>query len=237
MNKIREVEKAFYNLFCEYFIFSNNLIKREDNILKDKYDNNTFEYCGQFDKDEFEKALKYQKDRNDYFIKFEGYERLENNFGLEEGITLTMLLKEKKDFKINKNLIFLKPSLNELIDLEVKHYKDIYGEDFCRRNMIRLYEKLNYLGAYLDNKLVGAIYYFEYEDYICMDGLLVDENYRHRYIASSLINEIINKDNNKYYFLHAEEDDYPKDIYLKLGFEIVDKSYEYNSTQIDKILI
>ena len=34
-------------------------------------------------------------------------------------------------------------------------------------------------------------------------------------------------------FLHADEDDTPKDMYLKMGFEIVDRLYEYTRTGIE----
>ena len=33
--------------------------------------------------------------------------------------------------------------------------------------------------------------------------------------------------------LHADEDDTPKDMYLKMGFDIVDRLYEYTRTGID----
>lgn len=31
-------------------------------------------------------------------------------------------------------------------------------------------------------------------------------------------------------FLHADDDDTPKEMYLKMGFEIVDRLYEYSCT-------
>ena len=33
--------------------------------------------------------------------------------------------------------------------------------------------------------------------------------------------------------LHADEDDTPKDMYLRMGFEIVDRLYEYTRTGIE----
>lgn len=51
------------------------------------------------------------------------------------------------------------------------------------RNNRHLREKLTYLGAYLDGKLAGDCYIFASDGYVCMDGLLVDEDFRHQYIA------------------------------------------------------
>jgi len=36
-------------------------------------------------------------------------------------------------------------------------------------------------------------------------------------------------------FLHVDANDTPKEMYLKMGFQIVDRSYEYMSDKINKI--
>ena len=236
MIKTRLIEEKIDELFSIKFKFSDNLIKREDNLLKDKYDHNVFEYLNDFSKEEFISAIKYQKERNDNFIKFEGYERLNNSFGLEENISLIMVLKNNDvKWNINKELKFKKPELNELIDIEVRNFGKLYGEDFSRRNAIRLYDKLDYLGAYLNDKLVAVIYSYTYKNYTCIDGLSVDESYRKQYIATSLIYEEVRSHINNIIMLHADLDDTPKDIYSALGFEVKDKLYEYISTDISKI--
>ena len=236
MIKTRLVEDEFNKLFVIKKRFSENLIKREDNLLKDKYDFNAFECINPFTYQEFLAALKYQKDRKDNFIKFESYFPIKEHYGLEENVTLTMLLdNDLLNLNTNNNLIFKKPEIDELINIEIKHYGKLYGEDFCRNNIIRQYPLIEYIGAYLDNKMVGALYYFSFEDYTCLDGLIVDEDYRNRYIASSLINEVIERNKNNKIFLHAEDDDTPKLMYEKMGFKEVDKIYEYISTNIDDL--
>ena len=236
MIKTRLVEDEFDKLFVIKKRFSENLIKREDNLLKDKYDFNAFECINPFTYQEFLDALKYQKDRKDNFIKFESYFPIKEHYGLEENVTLTMLLdNDLLNLNTNNNLIFKKPEIDELINIEIKHYGKLYGEDFCRNNIIRQYPLIDYIGAYLDNKMAGALYYFSFEDYTCLDGLIVDEDYRNRYIASSLINEVIERNKNNKIFLHAEDDDTPKLMYEKMGFKEVDKIYEYISTNIDDL--
>ena len=235
INKIRHNEELFIRLFSEEKTFSENLIKWEDKLLPDKYDQNFFEYLSQPTKEEFDKALKYQKDIGANFIKLEGREPLDNSFNLEDSVTLTMVLEsDKTNWTINPDITFKKPSIEELEELEVKHFASIYGEDFTRRNIHHQYKKLNYLGAYLDKKLVGACYSFSKDGLTCIDGLIVDEGYRRKYIATSLINHIKDINPGTTLYLHADEDDTPKDMYKKMGFDVVDKLYEYLSTDIMK---
>ena len=117
--------------------------------------------------------------------------------------------------------------LAELEDIELRHFGPLYGEDFSRRNIRRLYDKLRYHGAYLNGKLVGAGYSFSDSGFTCIDGLIVDKAYRKRYIATSLIKHIREHCPDTILFLHADDDDSPKEMYLKLGFEISDRLYEY----------
>ena len=59
-----------------------------------------------------------------------------------------------------------------------------------------------------------------------MDGLLIIKEYRNRYVASNLIKDIA-----AYYdcpiYLHADEDDTPKEIYYKLGFVKCNDTFDY----------
>ena len=72
---------------------------------------------------------------------------------------------------------------------------------------------------------IGYCYAYTSGAYTCIDSLLVDRHYRHRNIASTLIRYVIERSDRV--MLHADEDDYPKEIYLKYGFRIVDRTYEY----------
>ena len=135
----------------------------------------------------------------------------------------------------NPDLVFRAPSVEELEELEVKHFGALYGEVFTRKNIRRLFEKLTYHGAYLDGKLIGACYCYSGDGLTCIDGLIVDNAYRRRYVATSLISHVKNMCANTVLFLHADEDDTPKEMYEKLGFETVDKRYEYLCTDLGVI--
>ena len=231
--KTRKNEEILARMFSENKPFSEHLVKWEDKILPDKYDHNAFEYSGQPTKEEFMKAVQHQKEIGAGFIKFEGNHPLSDNFGIEGGVTLTMVLKSKeKSWVTNPDLEIHSPSVDELEELEVKHYGRLWGEDFTRRNIRRLYEKLTYHGAYLEGKLIGTCYSFCNDGLTCLDGLHVDDAYRKRYVATSLISHVKNTYPNTILFLHAEEDDTPKEMYEKMGFETVDKLYEYLCTDL-----
>ena len=233
-NKTRYTEEQMARLFCVRKSFSKHLSKWEDDLLPDKYDHNCFEYNGQPTKEEFSAALQYQKDKGASFIKLEGDVPLADSFGLESGITLTMVLPEQHaPWKHNEDLTFHKPTIEELEAIEVKHYGPVYGEDFSRRNIRRLFEKYDYHGAYLDGKLVGTGYSFSLDGVTCVDGLIVDDTFRNRYIATSLLAHIRDKHLGDILFLHADDEDTPKEMYLKMGFEIADRLYEYTRTNIN----
>ena len=231
----RETEEKLARLFAACRPFSEHLAKWEDPALPDKYDHNCFEYTGQPSKAEFEQALDYQKKLGASFIKLEGNEPLTDRFELEEGVTLTMVLKTAEEFRNrNRELTFRKPALSEVEEIEVRHFGPVYGEDFSRRNIRRLYEKLAYHGAYLGETLVGACYSFTSDGLTCIDGLIVDAQYRHRYAATSLLAHIRETYPETTLFLHADQDDTPKDMYRKMGFETVDRLYEYVCTRVEK---
>lgn len=234
----RMIEHKMATLFCVNKLFTRNLNKWEDNDLKDKYDHNYFEYSAQPSKEEFQKAFAYQKERGDNFIKLEGNFPLKNSFGIEEGITLTMALKEDRaEWKTNPDVRFDVPTIEELEEIELKHYGEIYGRDFTVRNIRHNYEKLNYIGAYLEERLVGVCYYFVADGAACFDGLLVDTDYRGKYIATTIIEEVVKRTQGNVLFLHADANDTPKEMYEKMGFEVVDKLYEYCCGDLNEISI
>ncbi len=181
-------------------------------------------------------ALHYQRELGVAFIKLEGDAPLVDSFGLEAEITATMVFTDSDTtWKTNDALVFKTPPISELQELEVKHYGSVYGEDFCIRNMARLYDKLEYQGAYIGNQLVGVCYSYTADGITCMDGLLVDDKHRKQYVATSLIAHIKEKHPDAALMLHADMDDTPKDMYLKMGFKIVDKLYEYSCQDLSKI--
>lgn len=233
VDRIRSFEEKKATLFSVKKPFSEHLMKWEDVALPDKYDHNCFEYADQPTREEYEKAVAYQKDKGAGFIKLEGDNPLEDAFGLEPGITLTMAFMNKEaEWKNNKEISIRPPTLPELEEIDVKHFGPLYGEDFSRRNIRHQYKKLEFHGAYLMDKLVGACHTFCADGITCIDGLIVDDAHRHQYVATTLLKYIREKHSQDILILHADNDDTPKDMYLKMGFIIVDRLYEYSKTDM-----
>ena len=236
----RTTDQAFSALFSVSRPFSEHLTKREDDQLRDKYDHNSFFYEGQPSVEEVRQALTYQKARRDAFLKLEGYTPLEQSFGMEGEETLTMLLPENADpsaWKTNPAVSIEAPDFDQLEQNELKYYGPLYGEDFTLRNNRRLREKLTYHGAYLDGKLAGSCYTWSAGGYTCLDGLLVDSDFRHQYVASTLLKALAEqaKREGKILYLHADPEDTPKDMYAKMGFRVVDRVYEYLCTDFTRL--
>ena len=233
---IRSTEEDMAMVFSVRRSFSEHLKRWEDNDLPDKYDNNSFEYSGQPTQEEFERALNYQRERGDTFIKLQGKHPLVNDFGLSPGVTLTMQLTgSASDWAVNDEIEIKEPGYKDIVGIELKHYGPVYGEDFSFRNADHLYEYLDFRGAYIGEKLVGSYYFFTSNGYTCIDGLIVDEDYRHRNIATTLLKHAVNEAAGNVVFLHADENDTPVKMYEKLGFRETDRLYEYLSADVEAI--
>ena len=230
---IRSTEEEMAMLFSVRRSFSEHLKRWEDNELPDKYDHNCFEYSAQPTQEEFAHALQFQRERGDTFIKLEGNFPLACDFGLSSGITLTMQLSCSTDgWTVNNEIEIKKPAYKDLREIELKHFGQVYGEDFTVRNIDHLFEYLDFKGAYLGEKLVGAYYSYSSNGYTCVDGLIVDKDCRHRHIATTLLKHAVSEVPGNVIFLHADADDTPREMYEKLGFREVDRLYEYLSADI-----
>lgn len=233
---LRTAEEDRIMLFSVRRSFSEHLTRWEDNELPDRYDHNCFVYSGQPSKEEFENALNYQRERGDAFIKLEGDSPLTDDFGLSPGVTLVMQYTgSADDWAVNDKAEIRQPEYKDLKKLELKHFGPVWGEDFAFRNMDHFYEYLDFRGAYIGNQLVGAYYFFTSDGYTYVDGLIVDEEWRRRHIATALLKHAVREADGNIVFLHADQDDFPRRIYEKLGFREVYKIYEYLSTDIDAL--
>ena len=226
--RTREAEHRMARMFSSERPFSAHLIKWEDPLLPDKYDFNCFFCTGQPETEELAAALRYQKETGATFLKLESDAPLQNSFGLEQSVTLTMaLLSPCNSWKRNPFVMFGTPTLAQAEELDVRHYGAAYGEDFTRRNIRRMYRTLHYHGAFLNGALACMCYTFESGGCVCLDGLLTDEACRGQGVATTLLGQIAGQNEGKLLFLHADADDTPRQMYEKLGFCAVDTLYEY----------
>lgn len=238
----KKAENAFAKEHSELSDFSLHLKKWTDENLPDMYDNNAFEYFDGISGEELLKALKFQREKGDTFLKLEGDfplpADLVSKFGLTAYTTLTMALPAdfKPSWTINTSLI-VKDSkqcvfYKDYLDLELYNYGSIYGEDFCRRKIHKEWEmseekpEFHIIGGFFDNQLVSACHIFEYENTVCLDGLQTKPFYRNNHFATTLI-KYINDNFPGILFLHADAEDTPKDMYSKMGFKTLNTIFEY----------
>lgn len=236
IKKIEKCEEEFLSLFATKKVISRNLYRYEDDIIFDMYDHNYFVYNEKTSLEELLNAQSLQYSRHNDYLKFMADEKMNTDYiktmKLQESCFLTMLFKGNvEQLAINEKVQIKDITLRDLNNIEVKHYGKNYGEAFCKRRNKEYLKKakeldnFNYYGTYLENKIVGSAYAYTFGDYTCIDSLLVDRYYRHRKIATTLLKYMIIQNKNVY--LHADEDDTPKNMYEKMGFVTVKRTYEY----------
>ena len=232
--RTRATERQQALLFASKTPFSAHLTKWSDPLLPDKYDHNCFSYGNTPPaKAEVEAAKAFQAAHGNRFLKLEGDVPLPEKGGMEESVTLTMVLCGGCDgWNTNPAVTVRKPALPALEALEVRAFGESWGADFCRRNIRRLYDKLDYHGAYLGDTLAGACYSFRFDGCTCIDGLVVDAAFRKQYVATTLLQAVVSAHPDDLVFLHAAAQDTPKTMYEKLGFRATDTLYEYLRTDL-----
>lgn len=231
-----KVDEALVLEFAKKFKFSKNLIKYQDDVIFDMHDHNYFYIKSDVSIDAIRKAIDYQKDNKRDYIKLYSNKKLKKpiveELRLEDNTYISMLYKGNiNKLKTNDKVVIKDIKLKDLNEIELKHYEKDYGRAFIlKKNKAYLKkcketDNLKYYGAYINDKIVGACYAYTYKGITCFDGLIVDNRRRRRHIASTLIKHII--ENSERTMLHADLDGQPYKMYLKMGFKVVAKNYEY----------
>ena len=238
--KVLKNEYDFDALFTTKQI-TDTYIRFFDDKLPDMYDHNFTEVFNDLSPEDFSKIKTISEERKENHIKIVSFNRLKvlSILGYEHSVILTMAADtiQPKPLKIQnityKNLKESPELINDFLSLELKYDAPLYGADFVAREMYRYFSVIkekdgfNYFGCYYNNKLVAICYGFSIDGVIGLDGLLVDEPYRHNNIASNLVKHIQEYYHNCPIYLHADDEDTPKYIYQDLGFETLYKRHEY----------
>ena len=232
-------EIHFLGLFC-YKDIKDNYIRYFDDGLRDMYDLNFTKLYGEMNDDIFDELYKYKLDRNEPHFQVCSHSKISylKDKGFDEGCTVTMAATSLKVNPIKIKGIEFKNSkdhpeiINNVLDLELKYYGELWGNDFGGRNIYHHFAKMNqvdnyyYLACYHNNKIISHCYAFYSDGVVLLDGLIVKEKYRHLNIASNMIFHIKNTYNCPIY-LHAYEEEDAKDMYTKIGFKIMYRQYDY----------
>ncbi|MCR5078632.1 MAG: hypothetical protein K6B65_01750 [Bacilli bacterium] len=245
LKKLKAAEQSFVDLFSSSFAVGDpslGILRYHDEELKDMYDHNFSFSPKELNEETFALLTSIKASRGEGFMKVSL--PMNSSFlkekGFEEECLYTLIKESYGHFDIPKPRFGEyrrfrddEAILDEVIEVEKLYYGKSYGESFCTRKWIRYGKKikegdngLDIWGVYFNKRLVAYCYtYFAYS-LVCIDCLLVIEEERNKYVASNLI-----KDIGAYYscpiYLHADEDDTPKELYAKLGFEKALISFDY----------
>lgn len=123
-----------------------------------------------------------------------------------------------------------KKHIDDLLELELDEYKASRGEDFCTRcnayfgDVYFRSEKVDAYLAYMQNELAGKCQLFINDTIAKIENLDVKASFRNQRIATTLLKQtatIALQHGADTIFLIAYEDDTPKEMYQKMGFERV----------------
>lgn len=222
--KVKETEQEYRKVFSISFIFNKNLVKFEDNNVKDKWDNNAFYYDDIITSDDIEEAINYQKNKGLNYVKIVGNVAINSiHFDINE-TNVALLYSNDSLNTLEPNMYIRELSLEEVTNAEISEFVDENRtEDFIRREIKESFEKLIYKGLFVDDNLVSYCYLFKYQDYTILDGLGTLSKYRHKGYATMLLKALCDQKT----FLHAYINDTPLNMYKKMGFIEVYTSYEY----------
>lgn len=227
-------------LFCDEII-DDNFIRFYDNNIRDMYDHNFSDVYSELTPEILTKIKRIREERNEDFIHITTFFEIPelDILGYKKDVVVTMATESLfiPPLKISgvsyKNLKDNPELVNDFVALDLKYDGREYGTNFVGRRMYRYFTEIikdkgvNYFGCYINNKLVALCYSYYSNGVVALDGLIVDENYRHNHIAINLIKHIKDYYQNCPIYLHAEHEGYPESIYLKIGFRIIYQKYDY----------
>jgi len=241
--RIKANEDSFAALFSKHIKINDNISRWQDDMLPDMYDLNDFDFIRPLSGEDLDLMEKYQRERGDSFVQFHCYEPQKEELwkprGFEQAEILTMILTDGRgeDWKTNAEVTVKKLSevkdYDEYIALELKNYGEIYGEDFTVRKTKRHCEMAlsdngyEFYFAYLNGKMEGVCHTYTDCGITCLDGLVVNPEARMKHVATTLLAAAL-KDTEYPFYLHADADDTPKEMYSRMGFEETEKLFIYN---------
>lgn len=237
VHRTNDHEREIFGAVCKPF--HDRLCRWHSDARPDQENNNFFFPIAPLNWEDIKEAIELQKSRGlQYFLlrTQTPLERpLQKDFGLEETVTYVMALTKNESFRWKKNpAIEIRDIQSSDISadlLDVSSVPEKY-RDAAYRNMgmvlevAKTHPEYHWYCAYQDGRRVGNAYALCYAGCVEVDDLWVEEAFRNRYIATTIMKHIAETLDGVIY-LHADASQTPKDMYAKMGFEIVETVYEY----------
>lgn len=249
LDKVLECEDKYMENFCTY-IDEGNYRRYFDDKLRDMYDHNFIKLNYDLDNNEVENIIKAETNKryeaNAGFCKItlgntlkgipspfkEVKPEIEHlgAYVYTEGVSNWKSIDECGIKKVSNECM-----VNELINLDLAHDAETCGVAFCNRRALRkgkVYLDTNKLcdsyNCYYNNVPVGNCELMIYNDTAKIELFAVHPDYQRKGIGTTILKYLVSKavmDGAKVVYLIADEDDTPKEMYIKLGFKKVSDIY------------
>ena len=218
---------------------TNRLDRWYSDLRPDQINNNFFLPSATPTCADIDTAIDLQKRRGLKYVMLRMAQPMEADlqamFSFEEDITYVMaLLQNNSSFwKENSEIVIrdiqtsdIRADLLDVSDVPEQYRAAAYRNMQLVLDATRVDPNYHWLCAYKEGNRVGSVYALYHQGFVEMDDLWVEEEYRNQYIATTLMKYIVNLCGGTVY-LHASASATPKDMYARMGFEIVETLYDY----------
>lgn len=247
--KIKSCEIAYINCFSECYE-DEQVVRYRDTLLPDMYDHNFTYIKNEVSKSVFqqlsEEEIRLNREENKSFFKLTMDEMPDRKWleGFQEqievehsGYYVYPLLTSPQwntlpNCKISK--VVDPAMIEDLVSMDLIHDEERCGKDFClrrtrRRGKVYLSsEPLNSYICYYNGVPAGNCDLFLYRDMAKIEDFAVLPQFQRQGIGTTILKTLIDialSRRAKLIYLETDEEDTPKEMYAKLGFEKVGNSY------------
>ena len=219
--------------------FSPNLYRWYSEVRPDHYNSNFFTPISKLTRQDVLAAVAFQKQRGINEVMFSTNRQVDlsimDGFDCVEysAYVMAMLSDRGHLWQTNKDIEIRDIHTHDIrADILDVSYVPEHHREAAYRNMKMVLEvakthpEYHWLCAYKDGTRVGTAYAVEHNGFVEMDDLWVAEECRYQRIATTIMKYIADHTDGILY-LHATANATPKDMYAKMGFEILETIYEY----------
>ena len=219
--------------------FNENLYRWYSDVRPNHYNSNFFTPISDLTRQDVLSAVAFQKQRGINEVMFstnrpvapncmEGFECVEYS-----AYVMAMLADRSHLWQTNESVEIrdiqtadISADILDVSEVPQQHQEAAYRNMKMVLEVAKTHPEYHWLCAYQDGKRVGTAYAVEHNGFVEMDDLWVAEEFRHQRIATTIMKYIADHLGGIVY-LHAAANATPKDMYAKMGFEILETIYEY----------
>lgn len=237
IHSTKDYERSMFGAVKEGF--NDSLCRWISEVRPDHGDSNCFIPMDLLSTDDIQAAIDANISRGLNYVLFSMNRPMagpcRERFDFEERVTYVMaMLSDRSHLWQTNDSVEIRDIQTHDISADILDVSDVpqQHQEAAYRNMKMVLEvakthpEYHWLCAYKDGKRVGTAYAVEHNGFVEMDDLWVAEEYRHQRIATTIMKHIVDHTDGIVY-LHATANATPKDMYAKMGFEIVETAYEY----------